>query len=109
MKQQRLLVALLFCGSIIASSAADPKSNWKEHCAKCHGADGKGNTRTGRKLAVRDLTDPKVHADFTDEQAIEVMKSGLMNDKGKVTMKPVKGLSDEEYKALVPYLRSLKR
>jgi cytochrome c553 len=109
MKPQRLLVALLLCGGVIASSAADPRANWEEHCAKCHGSDGKGDTKMGKKLKIRDFSSAKVQAEFTDEQAFEAMKTGLMNDKGKVTMKAIEGLSDEEMKALVPLIRSLKQ
>jgi len=109
MKRQRLLVALLFCGGLVASFASEPKANWKNHCAKCHGSDGRGATRTGKKLHVKDLTDPKVQSDFTDAQVLEVVKQGLMNDKGKVSMKPIEGMSDDEIKALIPIIRSFKR
>ena len=42
--------------------AADAKSNWDDNCAKCHGADGKGDTKMGHKLDIKDFTDAKVQA-----------------------------------------------
>jgi cytochrome c553 len=105
---QRLL-ALILTGAALSTYGADADAHWKEHCAKCHGEDGKGGTKMGKKLGIADLTDPKVQAKFTDEQAFKAMKSGLIDDKGKTTMKAVEGLSDAEMKALVPYLRAFKK
>ena len=33
------------------------------HCTKCHGEDGRGQTKAGKKLDVKDYTDAKVQAD----------------------------------------------
>ena len=109
MKKTPFVTVLLFLGATLAASAADPRANWDEHCAKCHGSDGKGDTKMGKKLRIRDLTSAKVQTEFTDEQAFDAMKTGLMNDKGKVTMKAIEELSDEDMKALVPFVRSLKK
>ena len=40
--------------------AAPAGENWENHCAKCHGADGKGQTKVGKKLNLKDYTDAKV-------------------------------------------------
>lgn len=108
MYRQCLLTVLVFCGGVVASSAADANANWEEHCAKCHGADGKGGTKMGKKLGIRDYTDAKVQSEFTDEQAIKAMKEGLKDKNGKALMKAVEGLSDDDIKALVQHVRSLK-
>ena len=100
---------LTVAGAALAALAADASANWTEHCAKCHGPDGKGQTKMGKKLGLRDLTDAKVQAKFTDEEALKSMKKGLTDDKGKVTMKPAEGMSDDELKALVPFVRALKK
>lgn len=109
MKKTTFLTVLSFLGAGLVAFAADPKANWKEHCAKCHGPVGKGDTKIGKKLRIRNLTTAKVQAEFTDEQALEAMKQGLMNEQGKVTMKAAEGLSDEELTALVRFVRGLKR
>lgn len=109
MKKITLVAVVLFVGASTGAFAADVKANWEEHCAKCHASDGSGDTKMGKKLKIRDFTSAKVQAQFSDQQAFEAMKTGLMNDKGKVTMKAIEGLSDEDMKALVPYVRSLKK
>ncbi|MDO8543985.1 MAG: cytochrome c [Opitutaceae bacterium] len=93
----------------LSAYAADVAANWGEHCAKCHGEDGKGQTKMGKKLGIRDLTDAAVQAKFTDEQALKAMKEGVKDEKGKQTMKPIEGLSDAEIKALCAHVRSLKK
>ncbi len=100
---------LTLAGAALAAYAADASANWTEHCAKCHGPDGRGQTKMGKKLGLRDLADAKVQAKFTDEEALKAMKKGLTDDKGKVTMKPTEGLSEDEIKALVPFVRALKK
>ena len=103
------LFAFAIAGSALAAWGADAASNWKEHCAKCHGDTGKGDTKTGKKLGVADLTDSAVQAKFTDDAAFKAMKEGLKDKSDKVTMKPIENVSDEEMKALVGYVRGLKK
>jgi cytochrome c553 len=106
MKSPRRLLALLLASAALTAYGADAAANWADHCAKCHGADGKGETKMGKKLGIADLTDAKVQAKFTDDQAFKAMKEGLKDKDGKVAMKPVEGLSDAEMKALVPVVRA---
>src|SRR5437867_1089024 len=104
-----LLVARLLAAFASASLAADVKENWEKHCQKCHGADGKGNTKMGRQSGVKDYTDPKVQAELTDDKAVKVIKEGIV-EKGKKKMEPYGDkLNDEEIKALIAYLRALKK
>lgn len=91
----------------LTAFAADAATNWGEHCAKCHGDDGKGLTKMGKKLSIADLTDPKIQEKFTDEAAVKAMKEGIKDKDGKVAMKPIEGLSDAEMNALVPFVRAL--
>jgi mono/diheme cytochrome c family protein len=63
----------------------------------------------GKTLNAKDLTDPKVQASFTDARAGQVIKNGV-KENGKTTMKAFGGkLTDDEIKALVAYVRSLKK
>ena len=103
------LLALLIATAAVSTYGADAASNWKEQCAKCHGDDGKGETKMGRKLGIADLTDAKMQAKFTDEDAFKAMKAGRTDANGKTTMKAIEGLSDDDMKALVPYVRALKK
>jgi len=63
----------------------------------------------GKKLGIKDYTDPKVQADLKDEAAVKAIKEGLKDKDGKVLMKPADSLSDDEIKGLVDYLRKLKK
>jgi cytochrome c553 len=108
MKKHQMLTALLFLGVATASYAAEAQANWDEHCAKCHGADGKGQTKMGKKLAIRDYTDAKVQGEFTDEEALKALKEGVKGKEDKLRMQPAKELSEDEMKALVKFVRALK-
>jgi len=108
MKTIHALVLLAAVGARTAS-AATVGENWKEHCAKCHGDTGKGDTKMGRKLSIADLTEAKVQAKFTDEAAFKAMKEGVKDKSDKVAMKPIENVSDADMKALVGYVRGLKQ
>jgi cytochrome c6 len=89
--------------------AAPVAENWENHCTKCHGADGKGQTKAGRKLNVKDYTDAKVQAEMKDEDMIKVTAEGIKDKAGKEKMKGYKDeLSSEEIKELVAYVRKFK-
>lgn len=103
------LAALFIATAALSVYGADAAANWKEQCAKCHGDDGKGETKMGHKLGILDLTDAKVQAKFTDEEAFKAMKSGRTDANGKTTMKAIEGLSDDDMKALVPFVRAMKK
>lgn len=107
---KKLIVFATLIGLAVAMSAKgdDAKDNWTNLCAKCHGADGKGQTKMGQRLKVRDYTDAKVQDSFKDEDAFKAIKEGLKSDDGKTQMKPYDTLSDDQIKALVAYLRTFK-
>jgi mono/diheme cytochrome c family protein len=95
------VVAVIVFASSRAVFAADAGTLWAQNCAACHGKDGSGNTAMGKKLGVKDYTK---NQSFSDADAANVITNG----KGK--MKAYKGkLSDADVKALVAYVRSLKK
>ena len=101
-------VALLIAGAV-SVRAADAKENWEKNCAKCHGPDGKGKTKMGEKLAVKDYTDAKAQEGMKDEGITKAIKEGVKQGE-KVTMKAFGDvLSDDEIKALVKYVRDFKK
>jgi cytochrome c553 len=108
--QKWLLMAAVFCvAGGLSAKAADAKENWTTHCAKCHGEDGKGETKMGKKSGCKDLTDAKVQAGFTDDKAFKSIKEG-MKEGDKTLMQPYgEKLSDDEIKALVAHVRTLKK
>ena len=109
MKTIATIAIALFTLLAVPLRAADPKTNWANNCAQCHGPDGRANTKMGKQLNAKDLTDPKVQAAFTDAQATKSIKEGVKQN-GKTTMKAFGGkLTDDEIKALVAYTRTLKK
>ncbi len=107
----KIIPATIAAGLLVASSAlaADVASNWENHCASCHGPDGRGDTKMGKKLKIKDLTDAVFQASFTDEAAVNAIKVGVKAESGKTIMKPIEGLTDDEITALVAHVRSLKK
>jgi cytochrome c553 len=109
MKKILVLATIFGFAAVLNVSAADAKANWDSLCAKCHGAEGKGDTKIGQKLGAKDFTDAKVQADLKDDAATKGIKEGVKDADGKTLMKPFDTLSDDEVKALVQYVRSLKK
>jgi len=109
MKKLLTLSCALLAVTALTAAAADAKENYEKACAKCHGKDGKGDTKMGQKLGAKDYTDAKVQAALTDEAAFKATKDGFKDKDGKVLMKPSEGLSDDEIKALVAHMRTFKK
>jgi cytochrome c553 len=101
-------VALLIAGAV-SVRAADAKENWEKNCTKCHGADGKGKTKMGEKLGMKDYTDAKVQEALKDDAMTKAIKEGV-KDGEKTKMKGFgDALSDDEVKALVKFIRDFKK
>lgn len=109
MKKMILLAAMFGLAASLTAKGADAKDNWDTLCAKCHGPTGNGDTKIGSHLGCKDFTDPKVQAAITDDAAFKALKEGLQSDDGRRLMKPFDQLSDDEIKALVAYVRTLKK
>jgi cytochrome c553 len=100
------LTLISVVGTAVAADGA--KAAYDKDCAKCHGADGKGDTKMGKKLGAKDYTDAKVQAEMKDDKAFKSVKEGL-KEGDKTLMKPAEGLSDDQIKALVAHMRSFKK
>lgn len=102
----------LICSAFLVAApvlAADAKANWDKQCAKCHGVDGRGQTKMGKQSGAKDYTDPKVQAEIKDDNAFKAIKDGFKVN-GKEVMKPSGDkLSDDEIKALVAYFRAFEK
>ena len=109
MKKLIALSVALAVGAGLTAYAADAKDSYEKDCSKCHGSDGKGQTKMGQKMGAKDYTDPKVQAELKDDAAFKAIKEGLKDKDGKQLMKPSEGLSDEDIKALVAHMRTFKK
>ena len=106
MRISRIILPALAAGMVLSTSriasAQDAGDLYKTKCATCHGADGKGDAPVGKKLGIRDFHSPEV-AKESDQELFEITKNG----KNKMPKYDGK-LTDDQIKALVKYIRSLK-
>ncbi|MGC9451785.1 MAG: c-type cytochrome [Oceanipulchritudo sp.] len=107
------LILLLALGALLSpslSSANPAEELWMKHCKKCHGPGGKGDTPMGKKFGARDLSDPAVQAEFSDEAIRDVIINGKKDDSGRLLMLAFGNkLSGEQVDSLVAYCRSLQQ
>jgi len=96
-----LIAALLALGVAGACAQDDTAALYKSKCQICHGPDRKGSA-VGAKLGVKDFHSPEV-AKMSDQELFDVTKKGKDKMPGYD-----KKLTDDQIKALVKYIRSLK-
>jgi mono/diheme cytochrome c family protein len=109
MKPVRNFVAfLIFIGAALfaaessfqAAPPPDGAALYKQKCAMCHRADGKGFPA----MKTSDFTDPKWQKSAKDKEIEEVIKDGK---KGTAMPAFADKLKEDEIRALLGYLRSL--
>ncbi len=107
---QRLLPLGLAAGLIAVGSAfaASPAENYENQCAKCHGADGKGQTKVGKRLNLRDMTTEAYKKELDDAKALASLKEGIKKDGKEIKKSYASEFSDADLKGLIAYVRTLK-
>lgn len=109
MKKLLFVGAVALVAMILPAQAEDAKATYDKSCAMCHGKDGKGATPMGKKFSLKDWTDAKVQEGLKDEDLAKAIKEGV-KEGDKVKMKGYGDkLSDDDIKALVAHIRSLKK
>lgn len=104
------LAAPVGARSASPATPASAEALYAEHCAGCHGRDGKAQTRLGRKSGAKDLTDKKALQRLSDADIAKVIHSGRKNARGEETMEPFgKVLSDKQIDTLVPFVRAFSK
>lgn len=84
-----------------ARAQSDPAPVYKANCTLCHGADGGGNTPTGKALDVKDLRSAEV------QKQTDALLAGIII-KGRDKMPAFgKKLSPDAINSLVSYIRQL--
>jgi cytochrome c oxidase cbb3-type subunit 3 len=87
-----------------AAAAAAAEDNvvlaaWDRHCARCHGAKGRGDGPQGAVMRVPDLTRPTWQAAVTDQQIALAIRQG----RGRM---PPFALPDATVKGLIRWIRA---
>jgi mono/diheme cytochrome c family protein len=81
------------------------KDLWGEDCASCHGADGKAQTKMGKRFGAKDLTSAEVRAGLDRAEMIAVIRDGATDKDGNETMMGfADDLSDAQINSLVDYI-----
>jgi mono/diheme cytochrome c family protein len=93
------LAALALPGAVRAQT--DAAKTFSVNCTLCHGADGSGNTPTGKALKAKDLSSAEVQ-----KQSDEALAAVITNGQGKMPAFGKK-FSPELIKSLVAYIRKL--
>lgn len=101
-----LLVPFAFAA--VLAVAAPPAENWENNCASCHGTEGRGDTKQGKRLKIRDYTDSANLANFSDNELQLAIANGVKDEKGKVRMQGFRDeLLEDEIKDLVKFIRTM--
>jgi cytochrome c6 len=96
--------ALILLGAIcshLLTAETDAASLFKSKCVMCHGADGSGNTASGKALKAKDLRAEETQKK-SDEEIVEVITKG----RNKMPAFGQK-LKPEQIQQLVAYIRQL--
>jgi cytochrome c6 len=99
-----IFAALSETSAVFAAPAAE---NFENHCAKCHGDDGKGQTKPGKKLRVRDMTTAEYKKELDDAKALAVLKEGITKDGKEIKKSYTSELTEAEMIALIAFVRAL--
>jgi cytochrome c6 len=97
-----MIFALTLAFSSAYAFASPGADTFKARCAPCHGATGKGDTKMGQHLKLRDLGSADVQLQTEDE-----LEAIIARGKGKMPAYERK-LSKQQIEDLVKFIRSLK-
>ena len=97
-----IIVSLMFVPALFADAAEDL---FKTNCAMCHGQMGNAKTPMAQKQGLKDFASPEVQKQ-TDAELTDVIANGRGAKKATHAFK-TKGLTDDQIKSLVAYIRTL--
>ncbi len=97
-----LLASPLAAGAADKAAASDVEQVYLKKCKNCHGADGKAETKMGKKHEIDSFADAAWQGRHADDEIRDAITNGVPDTK----MKAYKGkLTPEQIDALVGYVR----
>ncbi len=104
-----IAVLFIFAQYPLSGEMGDVTLIWSKNCQKCHGKDGRGNTKAGKMAKAKDFTDADYQDTLNEEDMHKNVKEGMIVD-GKKKMKPYADkLTDEEITALICFIREFRK
>ena len=97
------VVAMLLLLAVPAMAAEDGAALFKAKCAMCHGQTGAGDTAIGKSKNI-----PPLGSDAVQKKSDADLTKWIAEGKGH-EYKTKKGMNDEQIKALVAFVRTLKK
>lgn len=107
MKRVAIITIALFAISLPLIAAEDGAVLFKTKCGACHGKSGAADTPIAKAKNIKDLGCADIQK-ATDAELIDMIANGGPN-KVKGHDFKAKGLTDEQVKALVVFIRTLKK
>ncbi|MDA7084866.1 cytochrome c [Pseudomonas sp. SA3-5] len=99
-----LLASLALLATAPAQAQVDGPALYQQHCAKCHGDDGRASNMRGRLLFAQDLGDAKWQEHTSDAQILAAIRNGARMMSGYASK-----LNLEQQQALVQVVRGLRQ
>ena len=99
-----LLATLALGASLPAAAEVDGQQLFRQHCAKCHAADGRANTLRGWLFFAQNLSKAKWQDNTSDDDILEAIQEGPGAMPGYAEK-----LSEAEQLALVQAVRDLRK
>ena len=99
-----LTVALL---TVTPAFGEDAAALFKSKCAMCHGPNGAGDTPVAKKQNIRDLRSADVQKQSDADLTAMIGEGGKDKEKKPTHAYAKKGMSADDIKALVAYVRGL--
>ncbi|TFG93186.1 MAG: c-type cytochrome [Myxococcales bacterium] len=95
------IAGLAYLSAAAADAPADGTKLYETSCAKCHGADGHGDTTMGKAMKAKSLVDPKWAAADSADALVSAFRA---NPKHKSVASKV---SDDDLRAIAVHVREL--
>ncbi|MFT3782719.1 MAG: c-type cytochrome [Nibricoccus sp.] len=101
-------ISLLLTATLCESRAEDAGETWNQYCVRCHGQDGKGQTKMGKKLRIKDLTAATTKVRLTEKRIVETITEGKQDASGNERMPSFREkIPEDQRRALAGFVRSL--